>query len=256
MNTTEFQKLRNNIWKNYIGAFLGGIGYFYNTIEILYYRHFALSFQQIGWLFGLSSLILLIFEIPSGAFGDLYGKKKTLIISAILLASSSLIISITSSFWTFAIGFILWGLAAAFNSGSGAALFYDSLQSLHREKEYVKHMGRIDAIFISLDILSGFAGPLLFIIFVRIPYFISIIGNLLLLVVYLNLYDPRETVPLKGMGFWQLSSEQMKKSMRTAIHNQSFRIITIFTVIFFTLEAILNNIVNQPFMREELGFSL
>jgi branched-subunit amino acid ABC-type transport system permease component len=70
MILSEIRKLKANIWKSYLGAFLLGIGYFYNGIEILYYRHFELDFQQIGWLFSFTALILFIFEIPSGAFGD------------------------------------------------------------------------------------------------------------------------------------------------------------------------------------------
>ncbi|MHA2036951.1 MAG: MFS transporter [Promethearchaeota archaeon] len=256
MSTSELRKLKNNVWKNYFGAFTGGIGYFYNGIEILYYRHFELSFQQIGWLFSLVSLVLLIFEIPSGAFGDLYGKKKALIIAMILNTTSSIIISTNSDFGIFAIGFILWGMGAAFHSGSGAALFYDTLQKLQREKEYVKHMGRIDAIFVSLDIISGFVGPLLFVLFVRVPYYISIIGYFSSFIVYLTFYEARETISIKKSGFWQMSLQQMKKSMITAYRNRNFRYITLFTTIFLLTVAAMNNIILQPYWREELGFSL
>ncbi|MHA2281493.1 MAG: MFS transporter [Promethearchaeota archaeon] len=256
MNTLELRKLKNNIWKNYLGAFLGGVGYFYNGIEILYYRHFDLGFPQIAWLFSLISLILLIFEIPSGAFGDLYGKKKALLIAMILNTTSSIIISATSNFWTFAIGFILWGMGAAFHSGSGAALFYDTLQKLKREKEYVKHMGRIDGIFVSLDLVSGFVGPLLFALFVRIPYFVSILGYFLSFIVYLTFYEPSRTIPIKRKGFWQTSYEQMKQSMKTAYHSRSFLYITIFTTIFLLTIAAMNNIILQPYWKEELGFPL
>ncbi|MHA2399583.1 MAG: MFS transporter [Promethearchaeota archaeon] len=256
MLTSEIRKLRNNIWKNYIGAFLGGIGYFYNGIEILYYRHFELSFQQIGWLFGLISLVMLIFEVPSGAFGDLYGKKKALLIGSCSLVLSSLIIATTSTFWAFTMGFILWGIGGAFYSGSGAALFFDTLQGLKREKEYVKHMGRIDALFISLDIISGFVGPFLFAVFVRIPYYISIIGYSSSLVIFLFFYEPSRTIPLNKKGLWKTSYEQMKKSMKTAYHSQSFWYITTFTIIFFLTVAVMNNIILQPFWREQLGFPL
>ncbi|MHA1986623.1 MAG: MFS transporter [Promethearchaeota archaeon] len=256
MNTLELRKLKNNIWKNYLGAFSGGIGYFYNGIEILYYRHFDLDFLQIAWLFSLVSLILLLFEIPSGAFGDLYGKKKALLIAMILNTISSIIISSTSNFWTFAIGFILWGLGAAFHSGSGAALFYETLQKLKREKEYVKHMGRIDGIFVSLDLVSGFVGPLLFALFIRIPYFVSIIGYFLSFIIYLTFYEPSRTIPLNRKGLWRTSYEQMKKSMKTAYHNWNFLYITLFTMILFLTVAAMNNIILQPYWKEELGFSL
>jgi MFS family permease len=75
--------MRGNIWKLYVLSFSGGVAFFFNSIETLYYRHFGLNFQQIGLLLSASLLAKVILDVPTGAFADTYGKKKSLLISTV-----------------------------------------------------------------------------------------------------------------------------------------------------------------------------
>ena len=68
------KNLSGNFWKFYLAAILGGFAFFYNAIDTLYYRHFELSFGQIGLLISASLLTALVLEVPTGVFADLYGK--------------------------------------------------------------------------------------------------------------------------------------------------------------------------------------
>jgi len=60
----------------FVSAAVGGV----NQIMPLYLdSHYNLSAQQIGLFFTLQSIITLITQIPSGAFADRHGRKRTLI---------------------------------------------------------------------------------------------------------------------------------------------------------------------------------
>lgn len=73
---------KSNLWKFYIASILGGFAYFYNGVHTLYYRHFHLSFEQIGFLVSAYMIAMLICEIPTGSFADVYGKKKSILIGS------------------------------------------------------------------------------------------------------------------------------------------------------------------------------
>src|SRR5574341_1425216 len=79
--------MQSNIWKFYAASILGGLAFFYNTVDTLYYRHFGLSFAQIGALIAATLLLAVVMEVPSGAFADLYGKRRALIVSLVGLIS-------------------------------------------------------------------------------------------------------------------------------------------------------------------------
>lgn len=118
---------RSNVWKFYLVATLSGFAFFYNGIETLYYRHFNLTFEQIGFLISASLIAKLLLDIPTGSFADIYGKKKSIIVASILGLIGLAFLSFGSNFNTFVLGFIFMGFAGAFSTGAASALLYDSL---------------------------------------------------------------------------------------------------------------------------------
>src|SRR5258708_33876081 len=112
---------RSNVRKFYIASVLGGFAIFYNGVETLYYRHFHLSFGQIGFLVSASLIATLTFEIPTGAFADVYGKKKSMLIASLITLVGLGFLAFGGSLGLFAAGFILVGVGRAFYSGAGYA---------------------------------------------------------------------------------------------------------------------------------------
>ena len=128
-----------NIWKFYVASFLGGFAVFYNGVDTLYYRHFDLSFEQIGFLVSASLAAILLFEIPTGAFADIYGKKTSILIGSFLTFMGLGFLAFGSAFVSFAVGFILMRIGRAFRSGAENALLYDWLSSVEQQHEYIRH---------------------------------------------------------------------------------------------------------------------
>ena len=93
---------RSNLWKFYLTAVLSGFAVFYNGVDTLFYRHFDLSFEQIGFLVSASLGATLLFEIPTGSFADIYGKKIS------VLAGSFFIL--------IGLGFVVFGSSCAATS--------------------------------------------------------------------------------------------------------------------------------------------
>ena len=54
---------------------------YYEPFLILAFREKGLSFFQIGLLIGFREICINLFEVPSGALADLYGRRRAMILS-------------------------------------------------------------------------------------------------------------------------------------------------------------------------------
>lgn len=123
----------NQITKFYITSFLKNQTYF-TPILIIFLQANHLSFQQIFWVFTIGSILSLIIEIPTGVFADLYGKRKSIIISKFTIFASFVVFGFSSNFWMFVLAQSLYELGNSFRSGTETAFTFDYI---HENKKKV-----------------------------------------------------------------------------------------------------------------------
>ncbi|MAH47592.1 hypothetical protein CMI37_17355, partial [Candidatus Pacearchaeota archaeon] len=169
----ERELFSKNIILFYFITLFGGLAFIYDLILVIYYQSFGLSFFQISIVLILTSIFTLIFEIPTGAFADLYGKKKSLLIGSFAFLLSFLIVLFSQNFLSFIIAGSVLGISFAFNSGADSALIYDSLKKIGRKKDYLKIKARLSVIFLTTTLFSVFFGPYLYSINKFIPIFLT-----------------------------------------------------------------------------------
>ena len=89
--TSKLQKkLKRNIGLDYISVFIQNMN-MQSSIWVLYLAYCGMNLGQIGILEGVYHITSMVFEIPSGAMADLLGRKKSMVISRILVAVSCLL---------------------------------------------------------------------------------------------------------------------------------------------------------------------
>jgi MFS family permease len=246
--------MRGNIWKLYVLSFLGGVAFFYNSIETLYYRHFGLSFQQIGSLLSASLLAKVILDVPTGAFADTYGKKKSLLISTACTFLGVSCLLFGSSFGVFFLGFLLWGTGGAFTSGASSALLYESLQTSGRETTFLTHAGRLQALFISVDIVSGALGPFLYSFNARLPYFIS--WGALFAIFPLQLLLVERSLPHSAVSnIFKQHMVQIIEGLRLIRRDKVFLWLTLFSLLLAVLSGVWLQMISLPFFLQ-IGYTL
>lgn len=144
--------MKNNINKLYLYRFTSSIT-ITQSIWVLYMSFKGLSLVQIGIAEAIFHISSFVFEIPSGAVADMYGRKKTLICSGLANIISSVLMLLSTNFIGFSIAMIFSALSYNLNSGSEEALAFDSLKEINKENDFIK----LNA---NLNILAEIGGAL------------------------------------------------------------------------------------------------
>lgn len=135
-------KLKRNVSISYIYSFLLELN-ITSAIWVLYLAYKGMSLTQIGIIESIFHITSLLFELPTGAIADIYGKKFAVITGRIVSIASCILMITSNSFFGFSIAFVLSAASMNLNSGSGEALLYDSLKELSEEDNYKKIYGNL-----------------------------------------------------------------------------------------------------------------
>ena len=114
---------------------------YYDPFLILAFMEKGLSFFQIGILIGFREVCTNIFEIPSGAVADLYGRRRAMIFSFCAYIASFATFAVSKSLFLLFGGMFFFGLGDAFRSGTHKAMIFDWLSIMGRSDEKTKTYG-------------------------------------------------------------------------------------------------------------------
>lgn len=114
---------------------------YYDPFLILAFREKGLSFFQIGILIGFREICTNLFEIPSGAVADLYGRRRSMIFSFSAYIASFVTFALSHSLALLFAGMFFFGLGDAFRSGTHKAMIFDWLRLQGRSDEKTKIYG-------------------------------------------------------------------------------------------------------------------
>lgn len=99
-------------------------------VIVPYYRSKGLSMQEVFELQSFFSLIVLLFELPSGYVADLIGRKNTLITASIFQGLGFSLLPSFDTFWGLVLVQLLLGIAVSLFSGTDISIIYDSLSAM------------------------------------------------------------------------------------------------------------------------------
>jgi len=183
-------------------------------VYVLYYRHFDLNLFQIALVAAVFEASILVFEMPTGLIADIYGRRISVVLSALTLFISGLVFISFRNLYGFIIAEIIMGLGETLKSGALEAWLVDSLKHEGKE-EKVKYAFSEGKRFYSAGRLLGFVGGAylgsLNITYIWHPFVIVIFATFLFLIAFM-----REDYELKKSP---LSSplKQLKDTVRKSI---------------------------------------
>ena len=114
---------------------------YYDPFIILAFREKGLSFFQIGLLIGFREICINLFEIPSGAVADMYGRRLSMICSMLAYIFSFAVFGISDAFWLLFVAMFFFAIGEAFRTGTHKAMIFEWLRTQNRTNEKTKVYG-------------------------------------------------------------------------------------------------------------------
>lgn len=139
-----------------------------------YTRYFSLS--QISLISVASTACMLLLQIPTGVFADIFGRKTSMIIGSVIRTIGNLTIVFWHNPVSIIIGEIGYGIGTSFVSGANVALLYDSLKDAGREKEFYKIRTINQSITQGALIGSTFLAGYLFNLWNLLPFLVTAVA--------------------------------------------------------------------------------
>ncbi len=190
MQLNNSQKLKNNLWKIAITEILFN-SWFISAIYILFFLYLGYSFIDIGLFEAITSIVIVITDLPTGAIADSIGRKWSVFIANICMLLMVLLLGFsTGGLLVIVIAGLFNGLEFSFKSGANTALLYDTLHQLDREEDFLKISGKINAAALVAKIIGLITGAFLFTIDKRLPYWFWAIFIILSLFFILIIQEP------------------------------------------------------------------
>lgn len=227
MAYTEQQELKSNIWKFYIYQIFSSLAFFVPVI-VLFWQENGLSLTQIMILQSLFSVAIVLLEIPTGYFADIFGRKKSLIFSCIFWASGVLFYGFGHNFYQFLIAELLMAFGLSFASGADSALVYDTLKELKQEGSYKKVWG--NALFFALiansisSIIGGFIAEVSF----RWTFYAMVPFMIFLIPLSMSFKEPKRDKLIFERGY---AFELLKVLKDNIIKNEKIRWLVVYSAI-------------------------
>lgn len=112
-------------------------------------------------LFSVVMISSAIFEVPTGVFSDLLGRKKTLMMGALAALMSAIFYAVGQTYWILFVGALFEGLSRSWYSGNNDALLHDSLSEIGHKESYAHYLGKTNTMFQLALLVGAVAGSIL-----------------------------------------------------------------------------------------------
>jgi MFS family permease len=216
-----------NISLMYLANLFGGM-LFFLPIYALYLEKNLFSITNVALIFAIEAIAMVIFEIPTGAVADLFGRKKTMLVAHSFAILGIYVLYIGGSMAVFTIAVIIIALARSLSSGTSNALIYDTLKEEKKEKYYKKIIGTMYSMWLIGASSGSIVGGYLASIDLSLPFILTIIPMLISTIFLLKVKEPKYEKEENKNIF-----KHMFNSSKVIISNKQLIIIILATFIFF-----------------------
>ena len=114
---------------------------FFEPFLYLFFLEKGLTFLQIGILITTREISRIVLEIPTGILADVFGRRRTLILSFLSYIISFLVFYVAGSFAAFIMAMLLYSFGDAFRTGTHKAMIFEYLTLNNLDDQKVFYYG-------------------------------------------------------------------------------------------------------------------
>lgn len=142
-------------------------------------------------LFSIVMLSSAIFEVPTGIFSDIIGRKKTMILGALSATVSAILYASGYAFWPLCIGALFEGLSRSWYSGNNDAFLHDSLTQTGNSEKFAHYLGKTSSMFQLALMIGAVVGSVLAQWSFSLIMWLSVIPQILCLLLSFEFQEPK-----------------------------------------------------------------
>ena len=184
---------------------IGGL-LFFLPVGVLYLEESLFSLANVGFILALESVCFSLFEIPTGALSDMYGRKRVLVFAHIISFLAIIFLLQGGPLWVFSFYAILTAFSRSLVSGTDEALVYDTLLSENREKEFPETIGKLFAFWPVGASIASLVGSYIATYSLKLTVAWSLLPQLIALILCLFLEEPKVHKPVEKKLTLHISS--------------------------------------------------
>jgi MFS family permease len=219
---------------------------FWQAVWFLFFQK-ELSASEAITLYAIYDIGTTVIEVPSGYLSDRFGRRITLILSALMGVAGASLLAFGSDFYIFALAQVLMGASGAFASGTDSALLYESLSREGRSNEIASFEINAWRYSFSALALSALAGGFLAAIEPTLPFQATAVAAI---IVVLIAFCFREPEPSKERGL-TFAVRQQVRAIGGALFNPVLAWFFVLTVGMYVFSHV-PYVFGQPFILETL----
>ncbi len=208
-----------NIPLMYIASVMSGM-VFFAPILALYLEESLFTVTNIAIVFSVKAFALALFEIPTGAIADLFGRKNAKILAYFFHIMAIVFLYIGGTIEMFIAYGVLSAFGRSLSSGTNDALIYDTLKEEGKEKYYKKVIGIYHALWPMGASMAGIIGGYLAKVSLELPVAITFIPLVIALTLAFFLKEPEYEKETHKNIF-----RQMTASLKTVVKSRQLIII-------------------------------
>ena len=170
---------------------------FWQATWFLFFQS-ELSAAEAILIYAIADLATTVLEVPSGYASDRFGRRVTLVVSAVAGLVAAAMQAVGQGFWVFALAQLALGAFTAFASGTDSSLLYESLDAEGRAGELEAEEVRAWRFSFTALMVSAVAGGALAFWGLRLPYVATAAALAVLVIVSLRFVEPPEQRVTEG----------------------------------------------------------
>jgi len=201
---------------------------FHSAILILYFVAVTKSYTLGMSIFSITMLSKALFEVPTGVFSDMIGRKKTVVLGAISASFSAIFYALGGTYLPLVIGAIFEGLSRSWYSGNNDALLHDTLQASLKKEQFSHYFGRLSSMFQIALAIGAVVGSFIANESFAIVMWLSVIPQIFCVILALFIKEPPMLTKESSNIF-----SHIKNSFRYLWKNKLLRYLSVLDILSF-----------------------
>lgn len=166
-----------------LGMILGNSDFEY-PIFVIYLLHQRISNTDISLLFSLQAFTVFIFEYITGVLADRIGSKQILIFGSVSMVFAEIIFICGNSLIAYAVAICFISCGVAAKSGADMASLYELVNQENTLVSFEKIISGFMAMKSIWPILTVIIGAHSYVLYDKLPFFLSIIMNVITIITF------------------------------------------------------------------------